>query len=60
MGRAAPGGLRRAFGTGTVVATSEERKGGATDMPEWVGVLVILALWVALQAWVLPRLGVST
>jgi len=26
----------------------------------WVGTVLILAGWVALQVWVLPRLGVPT
>ena len=26
----------------------------------WLGPLAILVVWVALQAWVLPRLGVPT
>jgi hypothetical protein len=29
-------------------------------MDNWVAILVFLVLWVALQVWVLPRLGVPT
>jgi hypothetical protein len=29
-------------------------------MDSWVGPLVILVVWVVLQVWVLPRLGVPT
>jgi hypothetical protein len=29
-------------------------------MDGWVGPLVVLIGWVALQTWVLPRLGVPT
>jgi len=29
-------------------------------MGSWLGPLVILIAWVALQNWVLPRLGVPT
>jgi len=29
-------------------------------MDGWLGPLVILIAWVALQRWVLPRLGVPT
>jgi hypothetical protein len=29
-------------------------------MDSWVAILVFLVLWVALQVWVLPRLGVPT
>jgi hypothetical protein len=29
-------------------------------MDRWVGPLVILVVWVVLQVWVLPRLGVPT
>ena len=34
-------------------------KSGASKM-EVVGVLVFLLVWFALQAWILPRFGVST
>jgi len=27
---------------------------------DWVGLLIILVIWTALQGWVLPRLGVPT
>jgi hypothetical protein len=29
-------------------------------MDGWVGPLLILIAWIALQTWVLPRLGVPT
>jgi hypothetical protein len=29
-------------------------------MGDWLGVLIVLGLWLALQSWVLPRLGVPT
>jgi hypothetical protein len=29
-------------------------------MDSWVGPLLILVVWVVLQVWVLPRLGVPT
>jgi hypothetical protein len=29
-------------------------------METWVTLLVFLVVWIALQAWVLPRLGVPT
>jgi hypothetical protein len=29
-------------------------------MDGWIGPLLVLAGWVVLQAWVLPRLGVPT
>lgn len=29
-------------------------------MDSWVGIIVFLVLWVALQVWILPRLGVPT
>ncbi len=29
-------------------------------MDSWVGPLLILVAWIALQTWVLPRLGVPT
>jgi hypothetical protein len=29
-------------------------------MDSWLGPLLVLAGWVALQTWVLPRLGVPT
>jgi hypothetical protein len=29
-------------------------------MDNWLGLVVILVVWVALQVWVLPRLGVPT
>lgn len=31
-----------------------------TGMPEWLGFLIVLGLWVTLQVWVLPRLGAPT
>jgi len=27
---------------------------------DWVGLLIIVVIWTALQGWVLPRLGVPT
>lgn len=27
---------------------------------DWLGVVVVLVTWAALQGWVLPRLGVAT
>jgi len=29
-------------------------------MDSWIGLLVVVAAWIAIQAWVLPRLGVPT
>ena len=29
-------------------------------MDSWIGVMVMVAAWIAIQAWVLPRLGVPT
>jgi hypothetical protein len=29
-------------------------------MSETVWLLIVIAIWVALQAWVLPRFGIST
>jgi hypothetical protein len=29
-------------------------------MDSWVGPLLILVVWIVLQVWVLPRLGVPT
>jgi hypothetical protein len=29
-------------------------------MPDWLGLAIVLAAWVALQVWILPRLGVPT
>jgi hypothetical protein len=29
-------------------------------MDSWLGLLAFLAIWIALQTWVLPRLGVPT
>ena len=29
-------------------------------MENWVGFLVFFVAWVALQSWILPRLGVPT
>ena len=29
-------------------------------MDSWIGLLVVVAAWVAIQVWVLPRLGVPT
>jgi len=29
-------------------------------MDSWVGPLLVLVVWVVLQGWVLPRLGVPT
>lgn len=29
-------------------------------MPDWLALLIVLGLWVVLQTWVLPRLGVPT
>jgi hypothetical protein len=29
-------------------------------MPEWLELLVALGAWVAIQTWLLPRLGFST
>jgi len=27
---------------------------------DWVGLLVVLVVWIVLQTWVLPRFGVPT
>jgi hypothetical protein len=29
-------------------------------MPDWIAALIVLGAWLALQVWVLPRLGVPT
>lgn len=29
-------------------------------MPEWLQIIVFVAVWVVLQRWLLPRLGVQT
>jgi hypothetical protein len=29
-------------------------------MDSWIGPLVVLVVWILLQTWVLPRLGVPT
>ena len=29
-------------------------------MDSWIGFLVVVAAWIAIQVWVLPRLGVPT
>ena len=29
-------------------------------MDSWIGPLVVLVVWIVLQAWILPRLGVPT
>jgi len=29
-------------------------------MPEWAQVVILLAAWLALMRWVLPRFGVGT
>jgi hypothetical protein len=29
-------------------------------MEGWVGFVVFFAVWIALQSWILPRLGVPT
>jgi hypothetical protein len=29
-------------------------------MDQWIGFVVFLAVWVVLQRWVLPKLGVPT
>lgn len=29
-------------------------------MSDWLGPLLVLGVWAALQGWVLPRLGVPT
>jgi hypothetical protein len=29
-------------------------------MPEWVLLVIVLAAWLALMRWVLPRFGVGT
>jgi hypothetical protein len=30
------------------------------NMPEWLIFVLILVAWIALQAWILPRFGIST
>ncbi len=39
---------------------SQMRKGVRRGMGELLAVLAFVALWVFLQAWLLPRLGVPT
>lgn len=29
-------------------------------MESWVGILVVFVVWIVLQTWLLPRLGVPT
>ena len=29
-------------------------------MDSWIGLLIVVAAWAAIQVWLLPRLGVST
>jgi hypothetical protein len=29
-------------------------------VPDWLQLVVVLGVWIALQLWVLPRLGVPT
>ena len=29
-------------------------------MPQWVELTIVLAAWVAIQTWLLPRMGVPT
>jgi hypothetical protein len=29
-------------------------------MPDWLALVIVLGVWLALQNWVLPRLGVPT
>jgi hypothetical protein len=29
-------------------------------MPDWLQLIVFLAIWIALQRWILPRMGVQT
>jgi hypothetical protein len=29
-------------------------------VPDWLQLVIVLAVWIALQLWVLPRLGVPT
>lgn len=29
-------------------------------MTDWLGLALVLGVWVALQVWILPRLGVPT
>jgi hypothetical protein len=37
------------------------REGGKwSAMEAWVGFLVFFVAWIALQSWILPRLGVPT
>jgi hypothetical protein len=31
-----------------------------TDMPDWLQAVLFLAVWFALQRWILPKFGVST
>jgi hypothetical protein len=29
-------------------------------MDGWLGIIIFIAVWIVLQSWVLPRLGVPT
>ena len=29
-------------------------------MPQWVELMIVLGAWVAIQTWLLPRMGVPT
>lgn len=29
-------------------------------MDSWIGLVLVVAAWIAIQVWVLPRLGVPT
>jgi hypothetical protein len=29
-------------------------------VPDWLQLVIVLGVWIALQLWVLPRLGVPT
>ena len=29
-------------------------------MDNWIGLVLVVAAWIAIQVWVLPRLGVPT
>jgi hypothetical protein len=29
-------------------------------MDSWIGLVIVVAAWIAIQVWVLPRLGVPT
>jgi hypothetical protein len=42
----------------TVEPFSDEQ--ALTDMDSWIVFAALLALWLILQVWVLPRLGVPT